>query len=743
MPNAVPHGPGRNRRGVLASLLAVLVAATCAVSIAVTADPVAADFVPLDAPARLIDTRPGGSTIDGDLAGGGVRPSGSVTRVRVAGRAGVPPDATTAVLNVTAVDARSQGYLTLYPCDPTPPNASTLNYGAGQTIANAAISALTPDGDVCIYNFGDTDLIVDVSGQLSTDSFTPLASPKRLLDSRAGGSTVDGSFAGIGVRPAGSTLALEVAGRAGVPLGATSVALNVTVADAREEGYVTVFPCGQPLPNSSNLNYGAGVTIANAVVTGLDGAGAVCFFTFGAVDLIVDVTGAVPSGAFASLPAPRRLLDTRSGAATFDGSFAGIGVRPADQTLELRVGGRADIPANASAVILNVTAVAPQAQGYVTIHPAPTSRPNASTLNFDAGATIANLAIVKVGAEGDICLYNSAATHLVVDVAGWLTGPAPPGTTEGCPFTPVTLLDPPNISPFPFQLPCNAGPALDDIPRVQINPGIKPYLDNIDAYLSGDNLFRLAYTVMANSGPLPAAVARYREFTHWIDNATRFQGIDSRADFISALNLAYHETLHVVTRVNCFQTGPDTGILIDPNAGPLQSETWADVRSRIDAFEAGSSDPLAEFEADYARSVADNYLKPGEDIAAQPVASHVTETVSYVLSAEWGIAMNDLFGVAYLGTAAANETTMNIKMHQVYRYLNLASTRPEEWAELRAGNLPSAFAQYWNLAARLWRVYDPTPHARQLHWDLFYGPDVAAMVTYTDGAAGTTAPPRP
>ena len=49
------------------------------------------------------------------------------------------------------------------------------------------------------------------------------------------------------------------------------------------------------LPTASNLNYMTAQTIANAVVATVGTGGAVCFFTDGATDLIVDVTGVFPA----------------------------------------------------------------------------------------------------------------------------------------------------------------------------------------------------------------------------------------------------------------------------------------------------------------------------------------------------------------------------------------------------------------------------------------------------------------
>ena len=135
------------------------------------------EFVPLPAPQRLLDSRPGTTTADGLFAGIGVRPSGSVVELQVAGRVGVPDDAESVALNVTADAALEGGFVTVFACGSAVPNASNLNYAVGQTIANAVITRIGTDGTVCLYNFGATNLIADVTGYFPTDAFEPLSQP--------------------------------------------------------------------------------------------------------------------------------------------------------------------------------------------------------------------------------------------------------------------------------------------------------------------------------------------------------------------------------------------------------------------------------------------------------------------------------------------------------------------------------------------------------------------------------------
>ena len=70
--------------------------------------------------------------------------------------------------------------------------------------------------------------------------------------------------------------------------------------------------------------------------------------------------------------------------------------------------------------MLNVTVTESTAPGFVTVYPCGIPRPLASNLNFDIGTTVANATLVKVGANGTVCLFNSGTTHLVADVNGYL-----------------------------------------------------------------------------------------------------------------------------------------------------------------------------------------------------------------------------------------------------------------------------------------------------------------------------------
>ncbi len=374
------------------------------------------------APARLLDSRVGSPTVDGQFAGIGPRGAGTVLELQVAGRAGIPNDAATASLNVTVTEAQAPGFVTVYPCGQPVPTASNLNYQPGDTIPNAVITQIGAGGKVCLFTYGATQLIADINGYFPTTSTYRAMAPARLLDSRVGSPTVDGQFAGIGPRGAGTVLELQVAGRAGIPNDAATASLNVTVTEAQAPGFVTVYPCGQPVPTASNLNYQPGDTIPNAVITQIGAGGKVCLFTYGATQLIADINGYFPTTSTYRAMAPARLLDSRVGSPTVDGQFAGIGPRGAGTVLELQVAGRAGIPNDAATASLNVTVTEAQAPGFVTVYPCGQPVPTASNLNYQPGDTIPNAVITQIGAGGKVCLFTYGATQLIADINGYFTG---------------------------------------------------------------------------------------------------------------------------------------------------------------------------------------------------------------------------------------------------------------------------------------------------------------------------------
>lgn len=365
-------------------------------------------FTPLT-PARLVDTR---------ISQGATALQGGVTkRIQVTGWAGVPAGATAVVANVTVVGPAGAGYLTAWNCSPERPVASSLNFGLGDAnaaTANAATIGLDAGGGMCVYSPVATNLVVDVTGAMTTTAtgrFSPLT-PQRLMDTRVG-------FGGTRL-DAGQTVELQVAGTAGVPAGATAATMNLTSVDAGAAGYVTAYPCGAERPVVSNLNPQLGRTRPNMVTVPLSAEGRVCLYSLSPVDLVADITGYYAAdGASTFTPStPFRLIDTRDRLrAEVNAGTAGQQVG-SGQVVTIQIAGVRGVPAGATAVSVNITTTASSGNGYLTAWPC-NDRPVASTANMRTDGAVSNAAQLPLSATGTLCVFAQHATHVVVDVNGW------------------------------------------------------------------------------------------------------------------------------------------------------------------------------------------------------------------------------------------------------------------------------------------------------------------------------------
>jgi glucose/arabinose dehydrogenase len=237
-------------------------------------------FVPLPSPQRLYDTR--------NL---GAKPGDKAERtVRVAGSVGVPASGAEAVvLNVTADDAAAPGFVTVWPASGTAPQVSNINLDhVGQTRASQVIAKLGDNGAISLLTSNGAHLIVDVVGYFTAPGsgaasrsglFVPVV-PRRMLDTRQGAQPA-----------AGSTTNLAVSGQQGVPaVGVLAIVANATIVDATAAGFLTVYPQGQAVPNTSNLNGENGQTIANHTTTLVQKGGVALQSTVGA-HLLMDLAG--------------------------------------------------------------------------------------------------------------------------------------------------------------------------------------------------------------------------------------------------------------------------------------------------------------------------------------------------------------------------------------------------------------------------------------------------------------------
>lgn len=230
--------------------------------------------------------------------------------------------------------------------------------------------------------------------------------PTRVADTRDGGTPLGPGAAGE----------VQVGGIGSIPAtGVLAVAVNLTVVAPSEATYLAAYPSGEARPFVSNVNAAAGQTTPNLAIVRVGAGGRITLFNAaGHAHVVADVVGyfagagGTAGGRFHPLT-PARLLDSRDGTALGSGELRALAVR-----------GRGGVPAGATAVALTVTAVAPGADTFITVFPSDRLRPFSSNLNPVAGRTVANLVFSRIGADGNIALYNEAGrTDLIVDVVGY------------------------------------------------------------------------------------------------------------------------------------------------------------------------------------------------------------------------------------------------------------------------------------------------------------------------------------
>lgn len=135
-----------------------------------------------------------------------------------------------------------------------------------------------------------------------------------------------------------------------------------------------------------------------------------------AVPLTYDCSAPAPGAGFHAVT-PFRAWDSRTGPGP-------VGAIPADSSVCVSVAGVGVVPADATAVVANVTVTGGTAASYLTAYPSGTTRPTTANLLFAPGQTVPNSVTVGIGADGKICLYNQLGTvHVIVDIVGFF-GPS-------------------------------------------------------------------------------------------------------------------------------------------------------------------------------------------------------------------------------------------------------------------------------------------------------------------------------
>ena len=290
---------------------------------------------------------------------------------------------------------------------------------------------------VTAFDNHDDEVVSTVKFSTAGSDFVPYG-PTRLLDTRIGLGGTANQLADDG------SIKLKIAGNGSIPAGVTAVDLNLTVVGATGNGYIQADTGSNS--GTSNLNYRAGAIYSNSVVATVASDGTITLANFGVntsvkPELIADVSGyftPVSASGYVEV-SNKRLLDTRAGVGGSKGKLA------AGHHDVLQIAGAdSQLPASGiTAVELNLTETDTSGSGFLVAYPDGASVPNASDLDWQGGATKAAGAVVPVGADGSIDIYNGSSdgggADVLADVTGYFTESS--GAAQYVPVAPARVLD--------------------------------------------------------------------------------------------------------------------------------------------------------------------------------------------------------------------------------------------------------------------------------------------------------------
>ncbi|HEU5269151.1 MAG TPA: hypothetical protein VFU36_04440 [Jatrophihabitans sp.] len=240
----------------------------------------------------------------------------------------------------------------------------------------------------------------------------------------------------------GATVGIPVQGVAGLPAsGISAVTVILTVLTPAASGSISVFPSGTTWSGAATVSFGAASTQQNTVTAqlGSDGAVSVRNNSPSAVQLVADAVGyytagpAVPGG---YQPVPlQRIYDTRA---------AGSQPLAYGDSVSVPVTGQGAVPAsNVSAAAVNLTVLSPAVSGSLSVFPTGTDWDGSATVSFTADHTEQSMLTAQLGSDGTFTVRNNgvAPLQLVIDLAGYYVGGAPPATGGYVPISRDRIFD--------------------------------------------------------------------------------------------------------------------------------------------------------------------------------------------------------------------------------------------------------------------------------------------------------------
>jgi RHS repeat-associated protein len=314
-----------------------------------------------------------------------------------------------------------------------PADATTYGYdlNGNRTSKTPASSAPSAYG----YDQANRLTSATVPSSLGGDGQMVTFAPSRILDTASGSGACSPSPCAR--LSSSTTTTVTVAGQGSVPSSdVDAVWATITVINPTAAGYVKVNQ-GSGAAAAVTLNFDASATRNETAIIPLT-SGAITLTSTTGVDVIIDVTGyfkhSGSTGDTYHSSSPTRMVDTRNGTGTCDGSPCSTPA--ANHTTLVTAAGQAGLPSTGlHAVVLSITVVNTTASGQLTVAPGG-SGGGAATISYTSGKTINETVIAPVDANGKISVVATTTVDWVIDVSGYFT--VPTDTNLGLAYQPLT-----------------------------------------------------------------------------------------------------------------------------------------------------------------------------------------------------------------------------------------------------------------------------------------------------------------
>ena len=341
--------------------------------------------------------------------------------IYVANQCGNDPSCLSPIGTVTVIDGRTLAF---------------TNVDVGYNPYGLAVNSVT--NRIYVPNSIDNTVSVIAGTPPAALQFVPLSQPCRAVDTRPGNG-------GNGPIPGGSSRGFPIPQASGcnIPATAAAYSLNLTVVPSGPLGYLTIWPTGEDRPLAATLNSLDGRIKANAAIVPAGYQGSVSIYVTHTTNVVVDVNGyfaPVSSSTLAFYPLPPcRVADTRKSnfPQGLGPPFLNAGQERAFPILNAT---SCNIPSSAAAYSMNFSVVPHGSLFYMTVWPTGENRPTVSTLNDVPGQIIANAAIVVAGTNGNVSVYPTNDTDLIIDINGYFA-PAGPGGLSLYAVAPCRVID--------------------------------------------------------------------------------------------------------------------------------------------------------------------------------------------------------------------------------------------------------------------------------------------------------------